>query len=158
MNEESCYDFCNFKVSTGCLESFPCKHRVVSEDCGDGLMDGVQILQEMIKRGIDPPQHFKDYENFEPFPSFVSQESPKPKPERYEMVGFQCRVFQIDKECKKDFHPCNHNVITMCDGIMKEEKMMDANQIVNYLRKNAVGDSDIPKHFFDHFIRRHIIG
>lgn len=58
---------CKFTVDMSvCLESYPCKHSVgfVFED-GQTLttngMDGGSIAKEFKDRGIEVPEHFKDY-------------------------------------------------------------------------------------------------
>lgn len=52
----------NFKINGSCMETYPCKHKVILDN-NQTTMSGVAIYNYCVQNNIAVPEHFKEYKN-----------------------------------------------------------------------------------------------
>lgn len=51
----------DFTVDNTCLETYPCQHNVVLNDGNEKRMNGYEIRNMYVEKGLTVPSHFKEY-------------------------------------------------------------------------------------------------
>ena len=54
----------NFIISGGCMESYPCRHHIRFKDGTETRMNGVEIYEMLVEKGLEIPTHFQEYKDF----------------------------------------------------------------------------------------------